>query len=257
MLSRQRTLSTMVTLVAIGAFVLCVFWPSSSSAFPRIDISVGGDADGPAQVSSALKILALITVLSLAPAILMLMTCFTRIIIVLSFVRQALGVQAMPPNQVLAGLALILTFFLMSPVAKRVHDEGLEPYMNGKLSEKAAFTAAMVPVREFMFKHTRVKDLEMFVKISEAPAPETPDDIKLSALLPAFVVSELTTAFHMGFLVYIPFLLLDFVIASILMSMGMVMLPPALVSLPLKVMLFVLVDGWHLVIGSLTRSVGL
>jgi len=233
---------------------LCL-WPEAAHGLPRIDVSVGGgDAMAPGQITGALKILAALTILSLAPAILMLMTCFTRIIIVLSFVRQSLGVQGMPPNQVMAGLALLLTFFVMAPVGKKIHDTALKPYTEGKLTEAQALEAGTAPLRRFMLDQTRVKDLQLFLELSNTPPPGTPKDVPMVALTPAFVISELTTAFHMGFLIFIPFLLLDFVLASILMSMGMVMLPPALISLPLKIMLFVLVDGWHLVVGSLVRS---
>lgn len=249
-----RNHATKYAFLLIGAIVvLCL--PFEAFALPKVSVNIGGDGQGPAQVTSTIKIIALLTVLSLAPAILMLMTCFTRLVIVLNFARQAMGVQGMPPNQILVGLALILTFFVMAPVGQQAYDHGLKPYMEGKISDKAAFDATMKPIRGFMLHHTRVKDIQLFVEMTKAPMPKTPQDVPLSALIPAFVVSELTTAFHMGFLIFIPFLLIDFVVASVLMSMGMVMLPPALVSLPLKVMLFVLVDGWHLIIGSLARSV--
>ncbi|MCA9665505.1 MAG: flagellar type III secretion system pore protein FliP [Myxococcales bacterium] len=256
-LRRPRPLSILLalgvtcTLLLIGSDALA----QVSSSLPRIDISLGGGGGGPKQVSSALKILALLTVLSLAPAILMLMTAFTRIVIVLSFVRQSLGVQGMPPNQVIVGLSLLLTIFVMAPAAKKAHSQGLGPYLAGKLGEKQAIEKTVAPFREFMLDHTRTKDLEFFLDLSGGPLPKSRAEVPLSALVPAFVISELTAAFHMGFLVFIPFVLLDFVIGSVLMSMGMVMLPPALVSLPLKVMLFVLVDGWHLVVTSLVRSV--
>jgi flagellar biosynthesis protein FliP len=228
--------------------------PEVASAVPRIDVSVGGgDPTAPGQISSTLKILAALTVLSLAPAILMLMTSFTRIVIVLSFVRQSLGVQGMPPNQVMMGLALILTLFVMAPVGQRIHAESLAPYSQGKISESQAIDAGLGPLREFMLHQTRVKDLQFFLELSNAQ-PSRPSEVPMTVLIPAFVLSELTAAFHMGFLIYIPFLVLDFVLASVLMSMGMVMLPPALISLPLKIMLFVLVDGWHLVAASLVRS---
>lgn len=240
---------------ALLSGLLVLLLASDAAALPRIDISVGGSGDGPTQVTGAIKIIALLTVLSLAPAILMLMTCFTRLIIVLNFARQAMGVQGMPPNQILAGLALLLTFFVMAPVGQQAYDEALKPYMAGKMNETDALRIGLAPVRRFMLHHTRVKDIELFLEMTKNPPPAQAKDVPLTVLVPAFVVSELTTAFHMGFLIFIPFVLLDFVIASILMSMGMVMLPPALVSLPLKVMLFVLVDGWHLIVGSLARSV--
>lgn len=230
--------------------------PAAALALPSVTLQVGGgDPTAPGQVSATIKILALLTVLSLAPAILMLMTCFTRIVIVLSFARQALGVQGMPPTQVMTGLALILTFFLMAPVVREANALGLEPYQAGQLDESAALAAAVKPFKTFMLHHTRAKDLQMFAELAGPAAQTADDDVPLTTLIPAFVTSELTTAFHMGFLVFIPFLLVDFVVASVLMSMGMMMLPPALVSLPLKVMLFVMVDGWHLIIGSIVRSI--
>lgn len=235
--------------------VVLLSLPDSAGAIPKIDLSIGGgDMTAPTQISGALKIVAAMTVLSLAPAILMLMTCFTRIVIVLTFVRQSLGVQGMPPNQVMVGLALMLTFFVMTPVGARIKSTSLDPYMAGKITEKVALEAGLAPLRRFMMDQTRVKDLQLFLDMTNTPPPRSAKDVPLQVLIPAFVVSELTTAFHMGFLIFIPFLLLDFVLASILMSMGMVMLPPALIALPLKVMLFVLVDGWHLVVGSLVRS---
>ena len=242
--------------LALGTLVLVmVIAPSGAEAIPRIDLSIGGgDASGPTQISSALKVLAALTVLSLAPAILMLMTSFTRIVIVLNFVKQSLGVQGMPPNQVIVGMSLILTFFVMTPVGTKIHSQALQPYMEGKITEEVAMERGLKPLRRFMLDHTRNKDLELFVDIAAIPRPSTPEQVPMSVLIPSFVLSELTLAFHMGFLIFIPFILLDFILASILMSMGMVMLPPALISLPLKVMLFVLVDGWYLVIGSLVRS---
>ena len=252
--SRSNRLAALAP-VALVAGVGVLLAASEAFALPKVDISIGGGESGPGQVSSTLKILAGLTVLSLAPAILMLMTAFTRIVIVLTFVRQALGVQGLPPNQVLMGLALLLTFFVMAPVARDVHAKGLGPYMAGKMGEQEALEKGVEPLRNFMLDHTRAKDLGLFLELSGTPAPSKRGDVPLVAAIPAFVISELTTAFHMGFMVFIPFLLLDFVVASVLMSMGMVMLPPSLVALPLKVMLFVLVDGWHLVVASLVRSV--
>jgi flagellar biosynthetic protein FliP len=245
-------------LSAVVLLPICIaMLPEVAQALPRVDLSFGGgDATGPAQISNTLKILGALTVLSLAPAILMLMTSFTRIVIVLSFVRQALGVQGVPPNQVMVGLALILALFVMAPVGKRMHQDALAPYMEGKISEATAIEAGLAPLRAFMLDQTRTKDLQFFLELSGEDAPASPQAVPMTVLTPAFVLSELTAAFHMGFLIFIPFLVLDFVLASVLMSMGMVMLPPALISLPLKVMLFVLVDGWHLVTVSLVRSFG-
>lgn len=222
---------------------------------PKIDISIGGgNASGPAQMTTALKILALMTILSLAPSIIIMCTCFTRIVIVLSFVRQSIGVQGVPPNQVMMGLALLLTFFVMAPVGKKIQDNAITPYMDGKITEATAWEKGVAPLRRFMLDQTRVKDLQFFIDLSQIEQPKKPADVPIYVIIPAFVISELTAAFHMGFFIFIPFLVLDFVMSSILMAMGMQMLPPALISLPMKVMLFVLVDGWHLVVGSLVRS---
>jgi flagellar biosynthesis protein FliP len=236
---------------AVGLGVLAI--PFAASALPEVNISIGS-TDQPEQVVTGLKMLGLLTVLAIAPAILMTMTCFTRIIIVFSFLRQAIGTQQVPPNQVMVGLALFLTMFIMAPVGQRINDEAIAPYRTGELSEGAAFDKAIVPIREFMLQHTREKDLALFYEASRLPTPQTADEVSLKALIPAYVLSELKTAFEMGFLLFIPFIVLDIAIASMLMSMGMIMLPPALISLPLKLMLFVLVDGWNLVVTSILRS---
>jgi flagellar biosynthetic protein FliP len=202
----------------------------------------------------SLQILLLLTLLTFIPALLIAMTSFVRIIVVLSLLRQALGVQQIPPNQVLIGLALFLTFFIMHPVGERIYTQVVQPYMAQEITAQDALKQAVVPLRTFMLSQAQEKDLRLFVQIGRQPRPQTPDDIPLSSLLPAFVISELKTAFQIGFLLYMPFLVLDLVISSILLSMGMMMLPPVLISLPFKLMLFVLVDGWHLVVGSLVRS---
>lgn len=210
----------------------------------------------PQETVSAIKIILMLTVLTLAPAILIMMTAFTRIIIVLSFVRQALGTQQMPPNQLLVGLALFLTFFVMSPFFTKVNDEALQPFLNGKISQEDALTKGVAPIRVFMFAQTRATDLELFVRLSKMVAPKTRADVPTMVLIPSFVLSELKTAFEIGFVIYLPFLVIDMVAASVLMAMGMMMLPPVVISLPFKIMLFVLVDGWTLLIGSLVKSFG-
>jgi len=184
------------------------------------------------------------------------MTSFTRLIVVFSLLRQALGVQQAPPNQVLVGLALFLTFFIMSPALTNINETALKPYMQGTISQEAAFTGAIKPLRDFMLKNTREKDMELFLRLSKAETPKTKEEIPTLALIPAFVTSELKTAFQIGFLIYLPFLVIDMVVASVLMSMGMMMLPPVMVSMPFKLMLFVLVDGWYLLVGSLVQSFG-
>lgn len=208
----------------------------------------------PENVSLSVKLLLLLTVLSLAPSILILMTCFTRIIIVLSFVRTALGTQQMPPNQVLVGLALFLTFFIMTPVFQQVNKEALTPLFKNEINLEEAYDRASVPFKDFMSRYTREKDLDLFLQYSNAKRPKSIEDIPLTALVPAFAISELKTAFQMGFMLFIPFLVIDMMVSSVLMSMGMMMLPPIMISLPFKILLFVLVDGWHLVIESLLQS---
>lgn len=236
-----------------GLALVPVLVSQSAWAVPSIDISIGS-TENPGEVVTGMKILALLTVLALAPAILMTLTSFTRIVIILSFLRTAIGTQSVPPNQVMIGLALFLTFFIMAPVGEAINDKALAPYRAGELNDEQAFEAAKGPIRTFMLKHTREKDLMLFYEMSELPLPSTEQDVMFRALIPAFVISELKTAFEMGFMLFIPFVVLDIAIASMLMSMGMVMLPPALISLPLKLMLFVVVDGWNLIVTSIVKS---
>ncbi|MEL3971317.1 flagellar type III secretion system pore protein FliP [Rossellomorea oryzaecorticis] len=205
-------------------------------------------------VSTSVKLLLLFTVLSLAPSILILMTSFTRIMIVLSFVRTSLATQQMPPNQVLIGISLFLTFFIMAPTFQEVNDQALTPLFNEEINLEQAYEKAAVPFKEFMSKHTRQKDLELFLNYSGAERPESIEDIPMTSLVPAFALSEIKTAFQIGFMIFIPFLVIDMVVASVLMSMGMMMLPPVMISLPFKILLFVLVDGWYLVVKSLLES---
>jgi flagellar biosynthetic protein FliP len=202
----------------------------------------------------AMKVLVILTVLSVAPAILLMMTSFTRILIVLGFVRQALGTQSMPPNQVLVGLTLFLTFFTMSPILGQIEEKAITPYMEKKIEQKEALNNILTPVKQFMMKETRQDDLALFLNISNSPKPNIPTDVPFSVLMPAFMISELKTAFQIGFLIYIPFLIIDMVVSAILMAMGMMMLPPTVVSLPFKLVLFILVDGWSLIISSLVKS---
>lgn len=221
-----------------------------SLSVPGLDFG----SDAPEDVSVTVQLVLLLTVLSIAPAILVLMTCFTRIVVVLSFVRSALATQSMPPNQVLIGLALFLTFFVMSPVLSEINAEALQPYMNEEIGQEEALDAAEMPIKEFMAKHTREKDLALFYKYANLEKPESIEDVRLTALVPAFAISELKTAFQIGFVIFIPFLIIDMVVASTLMAMGMMMLPPVMISLPFKILLFVLVDGWYLVVESLLLS---
>ena len=212
------------------------------------------NSSSPENVSTSVKLVLLLTVLSMAPGILILMTCFTRIVVVLSFTRTALATQQMPPNQVLIGLALFMTFFIMAPTFQEVNDEALTPLFNNEINLEQAYDAAVVPIKDFMSNHTRQKDLALFLEYGGVDRPESIQDIPLTALVPAFAISELKTAFQIGFMIFIPFLVIDMVVASVLMSMGMMMLPPVMISLPFKILLFVLVDGWYLVVKSLLQS---
>lgn len=223
------------------------------SPIPGVNISIG-QSNTPEQVATTLQIVILLTVLTLAPAILIMTTSFTRIIIILGFVRQALGTQQSPPTQVLVGLALFLTFFVMEPVWREVHTKAFKPYMDKRISQSTALERSAKPLKRFMQKFVREKDLALFIRIAKVPRPRTIDDVPFHVVVPAFIISELKTAFQIGFLLYVPFLVVDLVVSSVLMSMGMMMLPPIMISLPLKLMLFVLVDGWNLIIGSVVQS---
>jgi flagellar biosynthetic protein FliP len=216
-----------------------------------MSLQIGG---GDGAVATPLQIVALLTLLSLAPAILITLTGFVRIVIVLSFLRQAVGTQSMPPNQVIVSLALFLTAFVMMPTLQLIHETAMVPYQEQKITGEEALKRAYDPLRQFMLRQTREKDLALFIGATNTPRPDGPADVPPQALMPAFLISELKTAFQMGFLVYVPFLILDMVVASVLTSMGMMMLPPVLISLPFKLMLFVLVDGWNVLTGSLVTS---
>lgn len=238
-------------------FALCTLFPSHALAqpipFPRVEIGIDA-AQTPTEVAQSLQILFLLTVLVLAPAILVLMTSFTRVIIVLSFVRNALATQQMPPNQVLVGLALFLTFFIMAPTWQVINNEAIQPYLAGQLTQDEALTRVDDQMRTFMLRYTREKDLELFIQHASPTQPQTIDDVPTYQVIPAFVISELKTAFQLGFIIFIPFIVIDMIVASVLMSMGMLMLPPVMISLPFKILLFVLVDGWHLITRSLLLS---
>jgi flagellar biosynthetic protein FliP len=220
---------------------------------PKIGLEID-TADNPEDVALSIQILFLLTILSLAPALLIMVTSFTRVIIVLSFTRNALGTQQMPPNQVLIGLALFITFFIMSPVITDINTNAFQPYTQGEITQEQAITKAMDPIRNFMLKNVKEKDLALFLNLSEIDQPVKSSDIPTTALIPAFIISELKTAFIIGFYLYIPFIMIDMVVASTLMSMGMMMLPPVMISLPFKLLLFVMVDGWNLIVKSLVMS---
>ncbi len=226
---------------------------AQSMAIPKVSVGIDA-ATSPKDVSLSLQILFMLTVLSLAPALLIMVSSFTRIVIVLSFIRTALGLQQVPPNQVLIGLALFLTFFTMAPSIDRINNQALQPYLQKSIGYEVALERAQAPLREFMYKQTREVDLALFVYLSRMPRPQSQADVPTSVLIPAFLISELRTAFTMGFMILVPFVVIDLVVGVMLMALGMMMLPPALVSLPMKVMLFVLVDGWHLITRSVIES---
>jgi flagellar biosynthetic protein FliP len=238
--------------VALVGFTSSVAAQSTTSlSAPGVKVELGGAGS---DNGTALQFFLLLTILSLVPAILMMVTSFVRITIVLSFVRNAIGAQQMPPNQVLVGLALFLTLFVMAPTWQRINTEALQPYMTNQLAANLAFDKGSEPLREFMFKQVRERDLALFIQVGGLPQPQTQADVPTYALVPAFMISELKTAFQMGFMIMVPFLVIDIVVSSVLMSMGMMMLPPASISLPFKLLLFVMADGWHLIVRSLVTS---
>ncbi|MFZ0389260.1 MAG: flagellar type III secretion system pore protein FliP [Calditrichia bacterium] len=245
----------------IIVFITLIFLPGHGAAqqggnpLPLPQVTVGvNSADNPGDFSLTLQIIFLMTILSLAPAILIMLTSFTRIIIVFHFIRQALGTQQIPPNQVLIGLALFLTFFIMAPTWGSVHQNAIQPYLDGQIPQTEAYEKGIQPVREFLLDHTREKDLGLFLKLSSDEKPDNISDVSTLVLIPAFAISELRVAFQIGFILFVPFLIIDMVVASVLMSMGMLMLPPMMISLPFKILLFVLVDGWYLLVSSMVTS---
>lgn len=231
----------------------CLTGAVEAQTMPKISVEIG-ESSSPADLSTTLQIILLMTVLALAPSIVIMVTSFIRITIVLSFLRQAMGIHQMPPGQLLIALALILSFFIMSPVIDKSYNEGIKPYLDEQISGEEAYENAINPFRQFMLQQTREKDLALFVGIAGLEAPENEKQIPLHVLVPGFVVSELRTAFQIAFVLFVPFLVIDMVVASVLMSMGMMMLPPIIVSLPFKILLFVLVDGWYMLIKSLVES---
>jgi flagellar biosynthesis protein FliP len=243
-----------VLLIGITLIFSASVFAAQSFSLPNISLNMSGGGTEPEKVSTLIQLLILLTILSLGPAILLMVTSFTRIVIVLSLLRHALGTQTMPPNQVIIGLSLFLTFFIMAPVFNRVNDEALKPYYEERITGEQAFEKAAIPIKTFMLKQVREKDLALFIKIANENRPAKKEDVSLTTLIPAFAISELKTAFQIGFMIYLPFLILDMVVASVLLSMGMMMLPPIMVSLPFKLLLFVLVDGWNLIVGSLVQS---
>ncbi len=254
-------LGIMVLLMALSPLAAVAQAPTTTgtptAGLPPLTLNIGMDGIGqPKDVDVAIQVLFAITLLSMAPSIVLLMTCFSRIVIVLSFVRNALTLQGAPANQVIIGLSLFLTYFVMEPVWSKVQSNALQPYMEKKITSAQAVEEASKPIRSFMLRQTRPKDVELFVELAKIP-PTAPETMPLRVVIPAFIISELRTAFQMGFLIFVPFILIDIVVATVLMSMGMMMMPPATIALPLKILLFVLVDGWSLIVRSLLMSFGI
>jgi flagellar biosynthesis protein FliP len=254
----RQGLPVLVISALIGAVLLispAALAQSAGLTTPYFTLGVAPGED-PTRTTVVMQIFLLMTVLSLAPAILIMVTSFTRIVIVLSLLRRALGTMQLPSNQIVIGLALFLTVFIMAPVWQKINQSALQPYMDKKISSQQALEQAAAPLREFMFKQTREKDLALFMDIAKLKRPQNPDEIPTSVLIPSFIISEAKTAFEIGLLLYVPFLIVDMVVAAVLLSMGMMMLPPVMVSLPFKLLLFVLADGWYLLVGSLVKSFG-
>jgi flagellar biosynthesis protein FliP len=250
--SRRKRIAIFAVLAGLAALMLagCAVDPNATPGTAPGQI----DTQNPQNVSAGIQLLLLVTVLSIAPALLVMVTSFTRVIVVLSLLRTAIGIPQLPPNQVLIGLALFLTAFVMAPAIKTINEEAVQPYLNGTITQQEAYSRGEAPIRTFMLKQTREQDLGLFLKMAGGEKPATQADIPTYVIVPAFAISELKTAFQMGFVMFIPFLVIDLIVSSALLSMGMMMLPPVIVSLPFKILLFVLVDGWYLIVGSLVGS---
>ncbi len=251
----MKGLCSSLAIALIAAF-FSVTEASAAISLPTITLGLA-EADSPQQISTALQVLFVLTILSVTPAIILMTTCFTRIVIVLGFLRQAMGTQNMPPTQIILGLSLFLSFFIMSPTLNKMNETALQPYINEEINQGEALEKALIPLREFMFSQVKEEELALLADITLDIEPANKDDIPTMTLIPAFILSELKRAFQMGFMIYIPFLVIDMVVASVLMSMGMMMLPPVIISMPFKLLLFVLVDGWNLIVGSLITSFNL
>ena len=240
-------------LIICAAGVLITNFAEAAPLIPSVNVEVG-TAENPEQVASTLQVIAILTLATIAPGILMMTTSFVRIVVIIGFLRNALATQNVPPNQVIVSLAMFLTFYIMAPYWSQANDNGLQPYLAGQISQEEAITNVLEPMREFMFRQTREADLALFVNLSEAERPNSQEDVSTFVLIPAFIISELKTAFQIGFMLYVPFIVIDMIVATTLMSMGMMMLPPVMISLPFKILLFVMIDGWHLLIQSIIVS---
>lgn len=249
----KKGLIRLIIIIMTIMFIHSVSYAETSISIPKIGLNID-KASNPREVAESINILFLFTILAIAPSILIMMTSFTRIIIVLSFIRKAISTQTTPPNQVLVGLALFLTVFIMAPVGTEINEKAIQPYLKEEISQEVALENAMKPISNFMLKQTREKDIALFIDISDSKKPETIEQIPLKALIPAFIISELKTGFQIGFVLFIPFVVIDMVVASTLMSMGMMMLPPVMISMPFKILLFILVDGWNIIIKSLVMG---
>jgi len=247
--------SKLIKNILLGLGIMCLLVPSAHCAlsFPNINIGMQ-TANTPQEFSQGIQILIWLTILTLAPSIFIMTTSFVRIVIVLSLTRQAIGVNTLPPNQVITSLALILTFFIMSPTLNKINTEAMQPYLKNQITQQAALDRAIVPIRDFMFKQTDEKELALFVRMSKIEKPKTIEDVPTYVLIPAFILSELKTAFTIGFVIYLPFLVIDVMVSSVLVSMGMMFLPPTMIALPFKLIMFVMIDGWYLVVKSLVEG---
>lgn len=242
-----------VLIIAAGIFLALANVADAAPLIPSVNVDIG-TSENPQDVSSTLQVIALLTVLTIAPGVLIMTTSFVRIVVVIGFLRNALATQNVPPNQVILGLAMFMTFYIMAPYWSAANENGIQPYLAGEISQEEAIEKTIEPIREFMFKQTRESDLALFVNLSESERPETQDEVSTFVLIPAFMISELKTGFQIGFMIYIPFIVIDMIVATTLMSMGMMMLPPVMISMPFKILLFVMIDGWHLLIDSIIVS---
>ena len=240
-------------IIAAGMVLTFANVADAAPLIPSINVDVG-NAENPQEISSTLQVIALLTIFTIAPGILIMTTSFVRIVVVIGFLRNALATQNVPPNQVVLGLAMFMTFYIMSPYWSAANENGIQPYLAGEISQEEALEKTIEPIREFMFKQTRESDLALFVNLSESERPESQEEVSTFVLIPAFMISELKTGFQIGFMIYIPFIVIDMIVATTLMSMGMMMLPPVMISMPFKILLFVMIDGWHLLIDSLIVS---
>ena len=240
-------------IIAAGMVLTFANVADAAPLIPSINVDVG-NAENPQEISSTLQVIALLTIFTIAPGILIMTTSFVRIVVVIGFLRNALATQNVPPNQVVLGLAMFMTFYIMAPYWSQANEQGIQPYLAGEISQEEALEKTIEPIREFMFKQTRESDLALFVNLSESERPESQEEVSTFVLIPAFMISELKTGFQIGFMIYIPFIVIDMIVATTLMSMGMMMLPPVMISMPFKILLFVMIDGWHLLIDSLIVS---